>query len=277
MRRLLLELGYTVVDYSDVKSCVDFVARGDRSLVIWVLHNVDSATADSARELQHIAALLNALPVIVSCRTKRAPLSAGILYRRHRIAVMSPETLRMFLRGESPRVEEFKGRRFVYFDSQRLRAARERLGLSMYALARLVGVTKDSIYRYERGYPATESTARKLAEILGEDVLRPVDLSLPLDSDEQRKMLAFSHAPWDLFLSVRASVAISRVRGFVSRKVEVLQRGVGVAHDYYAVLAPTEDSPRISGVPVVTEEELVEEKPEEIVKKVRDALEDVEG
>ncbi len=276
MRRLLVDSGYALVDYSDVKSCVDFVARGDRSLVIWVLHNVDSATAESARELEHIAALLNAVPLIVGCRTKRSPLAPGVLYRRHGIAVMSPETLGMFLRGELPFVEEFKGRRFVYLDPDRLRAARERLGLSMYALAQLVGVTKDSIYRYERGYPATESTARKLADVLGNDVLRPVELSTP-ENEHAKRVLPLAHAPWDLLLSVRASVALSRVRGVVARKIEVLQRGVGVVHDYYAVLAPADDVSRVSRVPVVTERELREERPEEIVKKVRDEFEDLQG
>ncbi len=270
------EHGYRIVDYSDVKGCVDLVARlGDEIYVVRVLSNVDALREESVREFVRLAAVLGGTPIIIGERTKRGVLEDGIVYRRYGVSVVTVSTLRSIIEGNLPVYEEFKGKRVVYFDPSALRSAREALGLSQNDLAREVGTTKDSIYRYERGFPASEKTARRIARVLGKEIFAGVDISYR-GKVAASELVEFRRAPWDLFVAVKRSVAITRARGILRRKIEVLKRGKDVVHDYYAVL--TTSGERIPDVPTITEEDLLEVKrPEDIVRKVRDELEDLEG
>ena len=272
-----LSRGYRIVDYSDTRGCVDFIAKSSsRVFAVRVLSNVDALREESVAEFVRLAAAVGATPLIVGERTKRDVLSDDVVYRRYGVSVVTPATLERILDGDIPVLEEFRGRRVVYFDPEALRRARESLGLSQNDLAREIGTTKDSVYRYERGFPASEATARKIVGVLGSQVLAPVDIGFK-GRVERCSVFEFRRAPWDVFVSVRQSLALSRARGVIKRKIEILRRGSGVIHDYYAVVVKSE-SKAPENVPVLTEEDLRSaERPEELVKKVRDELDEIEG
>ena len=266
--------GYRIVDYTDVKGCVDLVARSEGHVfVVRVLSNVDALREESVEEFVRLAAAVSGTPIIVGERTKRGPLEDGVVYRRYGVSVVTLQTLEYILDGELPIYEEFKGKRVVYLDPVALRSARESLGLSQNDLAREVGTTKESIYRYEHGFPASEKTARRLVRILGKDIISSVNIDFRGDV-RRSEFFEFRRAPWDLFISIRQSLAISKARGILQRKIEILRRGMGVVHDYYAVMSPTDEE--IPGVPTITQEDLHEARsPKDIVRKVRDEFEDL--
>ena len=265
------------MDYSDTRGCVDLIAKsGPDVFAVRILSNVDALREESVAEFVRVAAAVGATPVIVGERTKRDALRDGVVYRRYGVSVVTPGTLEQVLDGDLPVFEEFKGKRVVYFNPEALRSARESLGLSQNDLAREVGTTKDTIYRYERGFPASEATAEKIARLLGRRVFAPVDLGF---KGELRcsNVFEFRRAPWDLFVAVHKTLALSRTRGVVKRKVEILRRGRGVVHDYYAVIVSS-GSKAPEDVPAITEEELrAVARPEDLVKLVRDELDEVEG
>ncbi len=266
--------GYRIVDYTDVRGCVDLVARSeDHVFVVRVLSNVDALREESVEEFVRLAAAVSGTPIIVGERTKRSSLENGVVYRRYGVSVVTPQTLESILDGELPIYEEFKGKRVVYLDPVALRSARESLGLSQNDLAREVGTTKDSIYRYEHGFPASEKTAHRLVRILGKDIISSVNIDFRGDV-QRSEFFEFRRAPWDLFISIHHSLAISKARGVLQRKIEILRRGRGVVHDYYAVMSPIDEE--IPGVPTITPEDLREARsPKDIVKKVRDEFEDL--
>lgn len=271
-----LSRGYHIVDYSDVKGCVDLVAKSDSNVfVVRILSNVDALRDESVAEFVRLAVAVGATPIIVGERTKRDVLRDGVVYRRYGVSVVTPHTLERILDGDFPVFEEFKGKRIVYLNPDALRRAREALGLSQNDLAREVGTTKDSIYRYERGFPASEATAKKIVKVLGADVLAPVDIGFKGEV-KRSPIFEFKRAPWDLFVAVRRSLALSHARGLIRRKIEILRRGSGVVHDYYAVVV-TSEFKAPENVPVVTEEDLEDlKRPEELVKKVRDELDELQ-
>ncbi len=268
--------GYRIVDYSDVKGCVDLVARSDETVfVVRVLSNVDALREDSVREFVRLAVAVSGTPIIVGEKTKRGPLEDGVVYRRYGVSVVTPRTLESILEGDLPIYEEFKGKRVVYLDPVALRSARESLGLSQNELAREVGTTKDSIYRYEHGFPASEQTAQRLVRILGKGIISSVDIGVR-GGVKKSEVFEFRRAPWDIFISIRQSLAVSRARGILQRKIEVLRRGKGIVHDYYAIMSETGEE--IPGVPTITPEDIREAKsPREIVRKVRDEFEELQG
>jgi len=265
------------VDYSDTRGCVDFIAKSPLDVfAVRVLSNVDALRDESVAEFVRLAVAVAATPIIVGERTKRDALHNDVVYRRYGVSVVTPDTLDQILEGDLPVSEEFKGRRVVYLNPEALRRVRESLGLSQNDLAREVGTTKDSIYRYERGFPASEATARKIVKILRADVFTPVDIGFKGDI-EHRNVFEFRRAPWDLFVAVRRTLALSHTRGLIKRKIEILRRGKGVIHDYYAVVVKTE-SRAPDNVPAITEDELRSaSRPEELIRLVRDEVDEIEG
>jgi len=257
---------------------VDFVAVSKHSrFVVRVLSNVDALREESVEEFLRLADLLSATPIIVGERTKRDVLRDGLIYRRYGVPVVTASTLERILDGDYPKSEVYNGRVLVYFNSAAFKAARRALGLSQNDLATRVGATKDSIYRYEHGYPALEPVAKKIAAILGEDVLSPVSLyerKMQKQAELVTGVFQFRRAPWDIFVASAKRVALSAARGVVRRKVELLRRGKGVVHDYYAVVVSA--SARVSvpdDVPTIREDEIREAKPKEILRRVEEELE----
>jgi len=271
--------GFRIANYSDVRGCVDFVAvRDGNGYVVRVLSNVDALREESVEEFVRLADLLGAIPIIVGERTKRDTLKDGIIYRRYGVPVVTSSTLARIIDGDIPSSEVYNGRVLVYFNPDSFRAARQSLGLSQNDLAQRIGTTKDSIYRYEHGYPALEPVARRIVSVLGADVLAPVRL---YDSSNRREhgngVFQFRRAPWDIFVAGAKRVALSAARGVVKRKVELLQRGEGVVHDYYAMIVASRVRISFSGnvrVPVLSEEELRElKRPRDIVKRLEEEFE----
>ncbi len=269
--------GYKIADYSDVRGCVDFVAvKDDKKYVVRVLSNVDALREGSVEEFVRLASLLEATPVIVGERTKRDALRDGVVYRRYSVPVVTAATLEGILDGDVPTSEVYNGRVLIYFDSEALRAARQSKGLSQNELAQRIGTTKDSVYRYEHGYPALEPVARRIVSILGPEVLAPVRLFESREDNQSKGVFAFRRAPWDIFVAGAKRVALSAARGVVKRKVELLQRGRGVVHDYYAMIVTSSFRASVSNlrVPTISEEELRElKKPKDIVRRVEEEFE----
>ncbi|WP_457554406.1 transcriptional regulator [Candidatus Pyrohabitans sp.] len=159
-------------------SCFDFFARrGERLLLVKVLGNIDSLTETQAGEISRVAATLEAAPVVVGCRRGVEKLQRGVVYLRHGIACVSELTLEQALAGEHPALLCYRGGYYASVDGEQLRRLRQAHGLSRPALAKLVGVSAKAIYKYEEGEAgATFETALKLERVLGEPLVKPVDI-----------------------------------------------------------------------------------------------------
>lgn len=259
--------GFAVVSYADTKSCVDLIARrGDELLLIRVLGNIDALREESAKEFLRLAAVLRACPIIVGTHSKRGPLGRGVMYRRYSIPAVSLETFEAMVRGDLPEVEEYRGRRLVRINARALRKRRMELGYTLHQLADVVGTTKESIYRYERGQPLQESMAIRLERVLNVKLRVPVNpLGIPplreSGGGEERfeplrrvlDLQVFERTPWDA-LSGR-TLMISEMQGNVYRRAELLKRGRYVVARYVALYGK-EGREKVGGVPVITPSDL---------------------
>ncbi len=175
MRELLEREGFTVVDYTDVKSSVDYIAkRGKEILVVRVLGNLDALRPEHAEDLIKLAKLLGGKAFVVAERSRWGPLKEGVIYYRYGVPALGPETFREYLRGRLPTSIYVKGREIVELDRELLRKRRKELGLSLQGLAELVGTTKETIYRYEHGHYATREAADKLEKVLGVKLVKRI-------------------------------------------------------------------------------------------------------
>ena len=187
VRATLSQAGFDVSERCDLRPVsFDLVARRAKDLVmVKVLANVDALSEASAQEIKVLCKFLGARPVLVGLRAGTGDLEAGVVYARHDIPIVRPETLEEYvLRGEQPMVFAAPGGLYVNLDAQALRQARERLNISLGVMAQMAGVSRRAIQMYEEGMSASIDAAMRLEEFLEADLIRPVDPFKSFDPEQ---------------------------------------------------------------------------------------------
>lgn len=181
VRHLLAEAGFAVSERCDLRPVsFDLVARRSKDLLmVKVLANVDALSDDIAREVKMLCKFLGARPLLVGLRAGAGPLEHGVLYTRHDIPIVTPQTLREYLGDTRPIVFAAPGGFYVHLDAAALRAHREAAHLSLGMMAQIAGVSRRAIQMYEEGMSASIDAATRLEEYLGAELIRPID---PLDA-----------------------------------------------------------------------------------------------
>ena len=175
---LLRNYGFTTaVNRSSPDFCIDIVAkRGEVSLAIKILEDLASAGREVLEELRLVSSWARASPLVLAEEMGGEELDDDAVYVRNGVYALSPGALRRTLEGDPPLVEVSSTGCFVYVDGDRVRRRREELGLSVGELARLVGVSRMTIYSYEHGRRrTTPSVAYRLAFVLGIPVTVPIN------------------------------------------------------------------------------------------------------
>lgn len=178
VRALLARAGFAVSERCDLRPVsFDLVARRDRSLLLLkVLTNVDALGEAVANEIKLLCRFLDARPILVGLRAGTGPLEDGVVYMRHDIPIVTPDTLTdHILQGEAPMVFAAPGGFYVHLDAQELRAARQARGVSLGVMAQIAGVSRRAIQMYEQGMSASIEAAMRLEEFLDADLVRPMD------------------------------------------------------------------------------------------------------
>lgn len=160
--------------------CFDLVAKKKNVLLlIKVLENIDSLREDQAFELRKLSQMLSGLPLIIGLRIRNdVDIEDGIVYSRYDIPAISLDTLRnLLLNNLPPLVYAHRGGFKVKFDGDLLKEKRLEKSLSLNDLAREVGVSKRTIYEYERGsVDVSLETAIMIEEFLDEPLTIAINL-----------------------------------------------------------------------------------------------------
>jgi len=146
-------------------SCFDLVARKSGSVAFFrVPANLSSACRREADELRTIAGFFGGAALFVCDKAKDKPLEDDTVYSRYGIFAISPGTLEdVVARGFLPLVLAGPGGYYVRLDGDAIRRRRLKLGLSMGKLAESLGLSRRTLYGYERGMArASVSAAYKL-------------------------------------------------------------------------------------------------------------------
>lgn len=183
INHLLVSYGYKTSDIYD-RSCFDLLARKDDILIILkILVNIDSLTSSQAEELSKIAGTFLASPIIIGIKSKHYPLEDDVVYERHELPVISPQTLcDVIVNDIHPEIFAKRGGYYVKINGELLRQLREKNNLSLKELADLSHVSRETIYKYEQGNSQTyPETALMIEEILQS----PITLSINLLESER--------------------------------------------------------------------------------------------
>ncbi|MCD6164941.1 MAG: transcriptional regulator [Candidatus Odinarchaeota archaeon] len=303
VKRTFKEAGFAISMYCKVKStCFDLVARKNEILLfVKVLYNVDSLQQEHAKELKLLSLIFSASPLVVGEKSGHTALEDGVVYERYGIPVININSLiYALIEGKFPIVIAKRGGFFVKIDSKALRSERIRKNLSLGLLAEMVGVSRKTIYEYERGsMDATVETAHKLENLLDTKLTQPINIfawkiedveSLENESIENElkeivcellSELGFGviptfRTPFDVVAKTpEAKIVILTGVGYpgergIRKRIKVVKSISQIIRKYAVfVLEGKRVSPNIDGVPILKTSELKRmEEPEELLNTI---------
>jgi putative transcriptional regulator len=158
--------------------------------------DVDTFSAHSARELRVIADRVSAASLLISQQTHGKPLEDDTVYSRNGIFVVTEKTIRnIALKTANPLIYAGPGGYSVEVDGELVEKRRKELGLSIGKLAVMIGVSRRTLYGYERGMAkASVKSAYKLAETLGVPVAKPINILERTRKQRQCLLMKAHHA-----------------------------------------------------------------------------------
>ncbi len=186
---ILLGAGYNVAESTDVRSCCfDIVARKGLSLLLLKVHeNIDALKEDNGKELKILSRMLSASPIVIGDKTRKEIVQDCFVYERQGLPAINTDTFEWFITENIfPLVLARRGGLHVKIDGERLRSEREKREMSFGDLASSVGVSRRTIYEYERGsMDSTLETALRLEEVLDIPIAVPVNVISWLVEEEE--------------------------------------------------------------------------------------------
>lgn len=160
-------------------SCFDLAAHRKNQLTfIKVYANIGNVSAKDASELQKISEYFSATPLIIGEKTRRKLLEDDTVYSRYNLYAITTKTLEdIVLHEVNPLIEAGPGGYYIELDGNLIKKKRQELELSVGKLAEMLGISRRTLYGYERGMAkASVSTAYKLEWILGVPVAEFIDM-----------------------------------------------------------------------------------------------------
>ena len=178
-------------------SCFDFAARKEETIIlVKVNSDVDTFSPQSARELKVIAGRVSAASLVISQQAHGKPLEEDTVYSRNAVFVVTEKTIRnIALQTANPLVYAAPGGYSVEVDGELVAKRRKELDLSIGKLAAMIGVSRRTLYGYERGMAkASVKSAYKLAETLGVPVAKPINVLKRTQKQRQCLLIKAQHA-----------------------------------------------------------------------------------
>ncbi|MFP3984508.1 MAG: transcriptional regulator [Candidatus Bathyarchaeia archaeon] len=160
-------------------SCFDFVARREKQLALVKIHpNIGNIYEKDARSIATLARFFSGAPLFICEKSRTKPLEDDTIYSRYNVGALTLKSLEdAVLNGMGPLIEAGPGGYYVRLDGDTIRNKRLEKGLSIGKMAEIMGVSRRTLYGYEQGMAkASVSTAYKLEWVLGEPVVKPIDI-----------------------------------------------------------------------------------------------------
>ncbi|MCL6578614.1 MAG: helix-turn-helix domain-containing protein [Candidatus Bathyarchaeota archaeon] len=177
---VLKEAGFSVSEKcSSRHSCFDYAARkGENVVFIKFQMDIDGFSFDDSQELRLLSECISAAYFLVSERTREKPLEDDTVYRRYEVFAVTPKTFEnIVLHKIYPLIQAGPGGYYVEIDGETIKRRRQELGLSAGEAAEMIGISRRTLYGYERGMAkASVAAAYNLIYALGAPVAKPINV-----------------------------------------------------------------------------------------------------
>ncbi|PSQ27736.1 transcriptional regulator [Halobacteriales archaeon QS_9_68_17] len=220
---MLEDAGFTVSDRCAIRpKSFDIAARRGRDLVLLkILANIDAFDGATGAEMRRLGTYLDATPMVVGLRTRDEDLKPDVVYFRHGVPVLSPDTAtNLFVEEVPPLIYAAPGGLYVNIDSDVLADEREERGWSLGQLASELGVSRRTVSKYEDGMNASVDVAMELEDMFDAPLTSPVDVledggdevrdadptpdDPEADPDDERIVAVMTRAGFDVHPTLRA-------------------------------------------------------------------------
>lgn len=168
-------LDYSIINYPEKnKKSIDIiVAYKSKKLVIKV--STDKITKEELMDLEKFSYIAESFPIIITDETEE-----DIALQKDKVVGLSLDGLKRVIEGDKIYVYRTRGGMFVRIRSDILRRKREEMKYSMGDLAKMLGVSRKTIYDYENGESDVSiEIAEKLVDIFGSDIIGDIFQDLP--------------------------------------------------------------------------------------------------
>jgi len=186
---VLKEAGFAVSERCCCRpSCFDYAARKSETLIfIKVQSDIDIFSSGDSWELKAISKCVSAASLLISEKTREKPLEDDTVYSRYDVLAVTPKTFEnIALHNVHPLIQAGPGGYYVEIDGETIKRRRQELGLSVGEVAEMIGISRRTLYGYERGMAkASVTAAYNLVFTLGIPVAKPANVFEK--SESQRK------------------------------------------------------------------------------------------
>ena len=163
------------------------------TLIIKVLPNIDNIKPHFFNEINIIAHLLAAVPLIIALRNRHSNLSDNCIYLRNDIIAINLNTLVEVVKNPKiPLALAFakKGGFFLDVDGEKILRLRKEKGYSRQYLAEKLNVTTKTISHYEtKGMRSSINNVKAMEKIFDESVISPLDFFAYLTGSSKKLIL----------------------------------------------------------------------------------------
>jgi putative transcriptional regulator len=218
---MLEDAGFLVSDRCAVRpKSFDIAARrGKDVILVKILGNIDSFDTATGAEMRRLGMYLDATPLVIGLRTRDEELEPGVVYFRHGVPVLSPDTATdLFVEEVPPLIYAAPGGLYVSIDGTILADAREDREWSLGQLANELGVSRRTVSKYEDGMNASVEVAVQLEEMFDAPLTNPVDVFDPeevheddstpddpdVDPDDERLVAVLTRVGFDVHPTLRS-------------------------------------------------------------------------
>ncbi|QLG26346.1 transcriptional regulator [Halorarum halophilum] len=174
---MLDDAGFLVSDRCAVRpKSFDLAARrGEDLLLLKVLGNVDAFDGPTGAEMRRLGHYLSGTPLVVGLRTRDEDIKPGVVYFRHGVPAIHPDTLYDLLVEEAPPlIYAAPGGLYVNIDGDLVADERQERGWSLGQLADELGVSRRTVAKYEDGMNASVEVAVQLEDLFDRPFSDPV-------------------------------------------------------------------------------------------------------
>jgi len=177
---VLKEAGFTVSERCCSRSsCFDFAARKNDALILVKSQlDIDNFSAEDASELKIISQCISAISLLIGEKTREKPLEDDTVYSRYGVSAFTLQTFEnILLRKFYPLIHAGPGGYYVEIEGEAIKRHRQKLGLSVGEMAERIGVSRRTLYGYERGMAkASVTVAFNLIYTLGVPIAKPINV-----------------------------------------------------------------------------------------------------
>ena len=161
--KLLDRYGFSETYTNGLRSSFDIISKKrDRIVILKFVENIDSLSQTEADTLKKLDNFFNADVFVLFKNYKGGKPEKDRMFTRHGVSCISYSTFEDTLNGAKiTQAQKFMKRKYR-IDSSELKRLRKMQDLSAKELSRLVKVSKDTIYRYEKGGYAKELSINRL-------------------------------------------------------------------------------------------------------------------